>query len=276
VSSERWSFHTNQDPKRSSYRNCILIRIAGRLSQCHGYARTRVVFVPRAANPHEPPGSMPAALMTAAAAGEVRNLNNVLAASGSLALVTIPAETTLIDCNSAGNGPSRSAPCTCTISLISWMPSSASPRATISALGVVAARAFRIDLAFDLPGLCQDGRALFSKWIAARSAYRRVGIDDRFGFKQRALEGIDRADVGLCSPCAYRHANADAGKNLRAPGCDLALFERAPRWWLRPTLRHPRSHPLRTRLLISAGGARINAILCSPVRWNAPASSVST
>src|SRR5207244_1555155 len=109
--------------------------------------RTRVVFVPRAANPHEPPGSMPAALMTPAAAGEVRNLNNVLAASGSLALVTIPAETTLIDCNSAGNGPSRSAPCTCTISLISWMPSSASPRATISALGVVAARAFRIDLA---------------------------------------------------------------------------------------------------------------------------------
>jgi hypothetical protein len=30
------------------------------------------------------------------------------------------------------------------------------------------------------------------------------------------------------------------------------------------------------RLLISAGGARMIAILCSLVRWNAPASSVST
>jgi hypothetical protein len=40
-------------------------------------------------DPHEPPGSMPAASMVAAAAGEVRNLNKALAASGSLAVVTI-------------------------------------------------------------------------------------------------------------------------------------------------------------------------------------------
>ena len=88
---------------------------------------------------------MPVALMTAAAAGEVKNLNNTLAASGSRAVVTIPAEITFMACSSAGRGPSNSAPGTNTISLISWMPSSASPRATISALGVVAARAFRID-----------------------------------------------------------------------------------------------------------------------------------
>ena len=34
--------------------------------------------------------------------------------------------------------------------------------------------------------------------------------------------------------------------------------------------------PLMMRLLISAGGARMSATLCSLVRWNAPASSVST
>jgi len=32
----------------------------------------------------EPPGSMPVAVMTAAAPGQVRNLNNTMAASGSL------------------------------------------------------------------------------------------------------------------------------------------------------------------------------------------------
>ena len=47
-------------------------------------------------DPHEPPGSMPAALMTAVAAGEVRNLNKSLAASGSVAVVTIPAEITFM------------------------------------------------------------------------------------------------------------------------------------------------------------------------------------
>jgi hypothetical protein len=44
---------------------------------------------------------MPLALMTAAAAGEVRNLSNTLAASDSLAVVTIPAEITLVACSSA-------------------------------------------------------------------------------------------------------------------------------------------------------------------------------
>ena len=39
---------------------------------------------------------MPVAFMTAAAAGEVRNLNNALAASGSLVVVTIPAEITVM------------------------------------------------------------------------------------------------------------------------------------------------------------------------------------
>jgi len=52
------------------------------------------------------------------------------------------------------------------------MPSSASPRATISALGVVAARAFRIDLAL-ISWAMQDGRALFRNGCP-RSAYRRV------------------------------------------------------------------------------------------------------
>ena len=107
---------------------------------------------------------MPLALMTAAAAGEVRNLSNTLAASGSLAVVTIPAEITLVVCSSAGRGPSNSAPGTDTISLISWMPSSASPRATISALGVVAARAFRIDLALISLAIPRRSR-IFSKWI---------------------------------------------------------------------------------------------------------------
>ena len=107
---------------------------------------------------------MPVALMTAAAAGEVRNLNNALAASGSLAVVTIPAEITFMACSSAGRGPSSSAPGTDTISLISWMPSSASPRATISALGVVAARAFRIDLALISLAIPRRSRT-FSKWM---------------------------------------------------------------------------------------------------------------
>jgi hypothetical protein len=107
---------------------------------------------------------MPLALMTAAAAGEVRNLSNTLAASGSLAVVTIPAEITLVVCSSAGRGPSSSAPGTDTISLISWMPSSASPRATISALGVVAARVFRIDLALISLAIPRRSR-IFSKWI---------------------------------------------------------------------------------------------------------------
>ena len=66
---------------------------------------------------------MPVALMTAAAAGEVRNLNSIFAALGSLAVETIPAEITVMACNSAGSGPSSSAPWTNTISLISWIPS---------------------------------------------------------------------------------------------------------------------------------------------------------
>ena len=74
---------------------------------------------------------MPAALMAAAAAGEVRNLNNALAASGSGAIVTIPARIVVMACRSPGRGPSSSAPGTDMISLISWMPSSASPRAKI-------------------------------------------------------------------------------------------------------------------------------------------------
>src|SRR5207237_325726 len=86
-------------------------------------------------DPHEPPGSMPAALMAAAAAGEVRNFNNAFAASGSGAVLRIPAKIAVMACRSPGRGPSSSAPGTDTISLISWMPSSASPRATNSALG---------------------------------------------------------------------------------------------------------------------------------------------
>jgi hypothetical protein len=53
---------------------------------------------------------------------EVRNFNNTVAASGSLAVVTIPAEITFMACSSAGRGPSSSAPGTDTISLIR-MPS---------------------------------------------------------------------------------------------------------------------------------------------------------
>ena len=104
---------------------------------------------------------MPVALMTAAAPGEARNLNNTMAASSSLAVVTIPAEIAFVACRSTGRGPSSLAPGTNTISLISWMPSSASPLATISALEVVAARAqpecygFRNALVagFDVPGM---------------------------------------------------------------------------------------------------------------------------
>ena len=66
---------------------------------------------------------MPVALMTDAAAGEVRNLNSALAASASRALMTIPAESTVMAWSSAGRGPTSSAPGTDTISLINWMPS---------------------------------------------------------------------------------------------------------------------------------------------------------
>ena len=96
------------DPERSSRRDrnehLRLFKVTGQRVQI---------------DPHEPPGSMPAALMTAAAAGEVRNLNKTLAASGSVAVVTIPAEITFMACSSAGSGPSNSAPGTNTISLIS-------------------------------------------------------------------------------------------------------------------------------------------------------------
>jgi len=47
--------------------------------------KSNIRFWPKA-EPHQP-GSIPVALMAAAAAGEVRNLNNTLAASGSLAVV---------------------------------------------------------------------------------------------------------------------------------------------------------------------------------------------
>src|SRR3989442_15150953 len=70
-------------------------------------------------DPHEPPGSMPAALMAAAAAGEVRNLNNALVASGCGAVLRIPARIAVMACRSPGRGPSSSAPGTETISLIS-------------------------------------------------------------------------------------------------------------------------------------------------------------
>ena len=56
--------------------------------------------------PHPPPGSMPVALMTSAAAGDARNLNKARAAAGSAAVAMIPAEITLIACRSPGSGPS--------------------------------------------------------------------------------------------------------------------------------------------------------------------------
>lgn len=46
-----------------------------------------MAWIGASAKPHQPPGSMSAALMSAAPAGEVRNLNNTLAASGSVAVV---------------------------------------------------------------------------------------------------------------------------------------------------------------------------------------------
>jgi hypothetical protein len=107
---------------------------------------------------------MPAALMARPAAGEVRNFNSALAASGSGAVFRTPAKIGVIACRSPGKGPSSSAPGTDTISLISWMPSSASPRATNSALGLVAAYRFRID--FGLISWAMPKRSItFSKWM---------------------------------------------------------------------------------------------------------------
>jgi len=66
-------YHTTKDPEQNSQ-----------------FATPRKVKDQRVP-PHEPPGSTPAALMAAAASGEIRNFNDTLLASGSRAVTTIPA-----------------------------------------------------------------------------------------------------------------------------------------------------------------------------------------
>ena len=63
-------FMHDQGPKQSSRRD--------------RNGRLRLLKVKGSAGLQEPPGSMPVAVMTAAAPGEARNLNNTMAASGSL------------------------------------------------------------------------------------------------------------------------------------------------------------------------------------------------
>ena len=170
---------------------------------------------------------MPLALITAAAAGEVRNLSNTLAASGSLAVVTIPAEITLVACSSAGRGPSNSAPGTDTISLISWMAELG--LAACHDFGTGRGRRLGIQdrLGFDLFSDTQAIENLL-EMDSAPSADCWVGIDDRSGGQERALEGFDRGDVRLRRPGANCHANTDAGEGQCAAAGDLALLEEVP------------------------------------------------
>src|SRR5262249_41611735 len=73
------------------------------------------------------------ALNTGLATGPVRNWINDFAASGTLVVVSIPAVQTVVLANSAGSGPSTSAPAIGTISELIPTPISASPLATTSA-----------------------------------------------------------------------------------------------------------------------------------------------
>jgi hypothetical protein len=82
-------------------------------------------------------------------------------------------------------------------------------------------------LGFDLFGDTQAIENLL-KMDAARSADRRVGINDRSGGQERALEGFDRGDVRLLRSHANRHTNTDAGEGQLAVGHDLALLDEVP------------------------------------------------
>jgi hypothetical protein len=63
-------------------------------------------LMPELGAPHrEVTGSKPLFVMTGAAAGDIKNLMSALAASGSFALVAIPAENTVTFCTSGGSGP---------------------------------------------------------------------------------------------------------------------------------------------------------------------------
>ena len=63
-------------------------------------------------------GSSPLSTMVLRASGELRNLVSALPASGSLALVAMPAENTVIFYRPAGSGPTMSMPFTGFSSLI--------------------------------------------------------------------------------------------------------------------------------------------------------------
>ena len=57
-----------------------------------------------------------------------------------------------------------------------------------------------------------------------QAAAGRVGVADRLGVKQRALQRIRRRDVGLA--CALPHRDADAGSGeIGAAGLQLALLD---------------------------------------------------
>jgi hypothetical protein len=79
-------------------------------------------------------------------------------------------------------------------------------------------------LGFDLFGDTQAIENLL-EMDAARSADRWVGIDDRSGGEERALEGFDRSDVRLRRSRANRNANTNAGEGQFAIGRDLALLD---------------------------------------------------
>src|SRR5215467_172402 len=133
---------------------------------------------------------MPAALMAAAAAGEVRNLNKALAASASGAV--LDAELGFAARHEFGARLSR---------------------------GVGVQYRFGFDLFGDTQAI-----EYVLELDTTRTADRRVRIDDRFGREQRAPERFDGADVRLWRPHANCHANTYAGEDHAVTRCDLALF----------------------------------------------------
>ena len=76
---------------------------------------------------------MPLDFSTWSAAGPVSVVSNALTASGFRDLAAIPAAYTVMFWISFGSGPTKVTPFTGTISLICWIPISASPLTTRSA-----------------------------------------------------------------------------------------------------------------------------------------------
>ena len=85
----------------------------------------------RCGQPRHQPGSIPFALMTAAAAGVLKKLTNAFAASGCFEFVGMPAINTVYACRSSGNVPAISTSAEAAMKLAFAITRSASPLATV-------------------------------------------------------------------------------------------------------------------------------------------------